>query len=86
MKAVVKLIERIGQKPRYSVFYRKEGEESTLVFVDCFPFKRDADDNDYFARTKAYDEAMELAFRIEMGLADSEVIVYETKSSPITKN
>jgi hypothetical protein len=86
MKAVVKLIERIGEKPRYSVYYRKEGEESTLVFVDCFPFKRDAADDDYFAQPKAYDEAMELAFRIEMGLADSEVIVYETKSSPITKN
>ena len=79
MKAVVKLIERIGEKPRYSVYYRKEGEEDTLVFVNCFPFKRDVvDEEDYFHPKKAYEEAMELAFRIETHMADSETIIYDT--------
>ena len=78
MKAVVKLIERIGELPRYSVYYRKEGEEDTLVFVDCFPFKRGVDEGDYFHPKNAYEEAMELAFRIEIDMADSETIIYDT--------
>jgi hypothetical protein len=78
MKAVVKLIERIGELPRYSVYYRKEGEEDTLVFVDCFPFKRGVGEEDYFHPKNAYEEAMELAFRIETDMADSETIIYDT--------
>lgn len=78
MEAVVKLIERIGETPRYSVYYRKGGEEETLLFVDCFPFKRDAKEGDYFYIKRAYDLAMELAFKIETDTADTEIIVYET--------
>lgn len=81
MKAVVKLIERIGEKPRFSVYYRKPGKEDTLIFVDCFPFERKANKDDYFCHERAHEEALELAYRIEVDKADIEVIVYETKSS-----
>ena len=78
MKAVIKLIERIGEKPRYSVFYRQPDNEDNLVFVDCFPFKRECRDDTYFNPKRAYDDAMELAQRIEADVSNTEIIIYET--------
>ncbi len=87
MKAVVKLIERIGEKPKYSVYYREQDNEETLRFVDCFSFDVDASVDDYYYEPKAFAKAMELATKIESRVAgDFDVIIYETQPPKINYN